>query len=108
MEKRIWIKSGVIEELDKREMAFMNMVYKNIVYYYTLLYQKKDSCRYELNLSQLMMLCNRDGKSVINAVRLLANTIPADENEKPKVYYDRVQSTKNASHRPYRIFLRNR
>ncbi len=106
MEKREWIRSGIIEELDKRQLDLLTLVHAKIKLYYEELYQKKGSCRYELNLSRLMKLCNRDGKSVIAAVRMLANTVPQDSNEKPLIYYDRVHSAKNASHRPYRIFLR--
>ncbi len=106
MEKREWIRSGIVEDLDKRQQDLLALVYNNIKLYYEEYYQKKGSCRYELNLSRLMKLCNRDGKSVMAAVRMLANTVPEDSNDKPLVYYDRVHSAKNASHRPYRIFLR--
>jgi len=42
----------------------------------------------------------------VAGLRYLANTIPAGSHEMPPVFYDRLATAKNKSHRPYRIFLR--
>ncbi len=97
-----------IEGQDMRQQNLLALVYSKIRLCYDEHYQKKKSCRYELNLSCLIKHCNRDGKSIMAAVRMLANTIQVDSNEQPLIYYDRVHATKHASHRPYRIFLRLR
>ncbi len=102
----MWIKSGVIEELDARQIKLLEHVLDKIQYYYRELYGTRPCFRYPLSLSRLMKLCNRGGHVIANTVRLLANTIPVGSDEQPPIYYDRIKSTKNASHRPYRIFLR--
>jgi hypothetical protein len=108
LEKRVWIKSGVIEELDAKQQRLIHLVHENIIFYYRHLYRTRPCYQYPLSLSRLMKLCNRSGHAVVNALRILANTIPVGSREQPPIYYDRRQSQKNKSHRPYRIFLRKR
>jgi hypothetical protein len=106
MEKRVWIKSGIVEELDARQLALIHLVHEKITLYYRQLFRTQPRYRYPLSLSRLMKLCNRSSAAVTLALRYLANTIPAGSDELPPVYYDRIKSEKNKSHRPYRIFLR--
>ncbi len=106
MQKRVWIKSGVVEDLDEKQVRLMDLVYDKIVSYYRELYRTRPCYQYPLSLSRLMKLCNRSGNAVTTALRYLANTIPVGFNQRPCVYYDRAHSQKNKSHRPYRIFLR--
>lgn len=108
LEKRVWIKSGVVEELDAKQERLIHLVLEKIQYYYRQLYQTRPCYQYPLSLSRLMKLCNRSGHTIVGALRILANTIPACTHEQPPIYYDRAQSQKNKSHRPYRIFLRRR
>ena len=106
LQKRVWVKSGVIEVIDEREVHLLNLVYEKIVFYYKHLHGTRPCYQYPLSLSRLMKLCNRSGSAVRTALRYLANTIPLGSHEGTLIYYDRVQSVKNKSHRPYRIFLR--
>ncbi len=106
MEKRLWIKSGVVEELDEKQIRLLNRVLEKIAYYYKELYRTRPCYQYPLSLSRLMKLCNRSGHAVSLALRYLANTVPVGSNEEPSISYDRVAAQKNKSHRPYRIFLR--
>jgi hypothetical protein len=108
VEKRVWIKSGIVEELDARQAGLIRLVYEQIVFYYRQLYRTKPRFKYPLSLSRLMKLCNRSSAAVTLALRYLANTVPAGSEEPPPVYYDRVSATKNKSHRPYRILLRRK
>lgn len=108
IQKRAWIKSGVIEILDQRQLALMKHVQEQIEHYYRELYQTRPCFDYPLSLSRLMKLTNRSGSSVAAAIRYLANTIPAGSNERPTISYDRISSEKNPSHRPYRIWLKSR
>jgi len=106
MEKRLWIKSGIVEELDARQVRLLRLVHEQIVFYYRELYGTRPCYQYPLSLSRLMKLCKRSGSAVSLALRYLANTIPCGSHEEPTIHYDRVPSLKNKSHRPYRIFLR--
>lgn len=106
MKRRIWVRSGVTEELDQRQQRLLDLVYDRIVFYYRELYQTRPCYQHPLCLSRLMKLCSRNSYAVISAVRLLANSVAEGEHE-PRVIYDRISSEKNASHRPYRIFLRS-
>ena len=106
MEKRIWIKSGVVEVLDAKQQRLIHLVLEQIQYYYRHLYRTRPCYQYPLSLSRLMRLCKRSGHAVTGAIRILANTIPEGSHEQPPIYYDRAQSQKNKTHRPYRIFLR--
>jgi hypothetical protein len=108
MEKRLWIDSGVVEELDEKQTRLLELVHEKIVYYYQELYRTRPCYCYPLNLSRLMKLCNRSSHAVAMAIRLLANTVPVGSHSKPPIYYDRQAAQKNKSHRPYRIFLRQK
>ncbi len=108
MEKRVWIRSGIIEELDAKQSRLIHHVLDRIVFYYRTLYRTRPCYEYPLSLSRLMKLCKRSGHAVAMALRYLANTVPAGSNGSPPVYYDRAQAVKNKSHRPYRIFLRKK
>jgi len=106
IEKRIWIKSGVVEELDIKQQRLVQLVHEKIVFYYRELYRTRPCYQYPLSLSRLMRLTKRSGHAVTMALRYLANTIPAGTDDIPPVFYERQSATKNKSHRPYRIFLR--
>lgn len=106
MQKRVWIRSGVVEELDLRQLGLLDLVYDRIVFYYRELYRTRPCYQYPLSLARLMKLCRRNSHAVTMALRYLANTIPAGSEDEPLIYYDRLASAKNKSHRPYRIFLR--
>ena len=106
IEKRMWVRSGIVEELDQRQVRLLEWVYDRIVFYYRELYQTRPCYQYPLTLSRLMKLCHRNGQAITNAVRMLANTIPFGSHDQPPIYYDRIQAQKNKSHRPYRIYLR--
>ena len=109
MQTRVWIKSGVVEELDEKQVRLMNLVYEKIVFYYQKLYRTRPCHRYPLSLSRLMKLCHRSGHAVATALRYLANTVPLGAADtQPPIYYDRAHAQKNRSHRPYRIFLRGK
>jgi hypothetical protein len=108
LEKRVWIKSGIVEELDAKQQRLIHLVLEKTQYYYQQLHRTRPCYQHPLSLSRLMKLCNRGGHAVANALRILANTIPAGSHATPPVYYDRAQSQKNKSHRPYRIFLRRK
>jgi hypothetical protein len=96
----------VVEELDERQLRLLELVHERIVFYYQHLYRTRPCYQYPLSLSRLMRLCKRSGHAVATALRYLANTVPAGSPDPPNVHYDRGQSQKNKSHRPYRIFLR--
>ena len=106
MEKRTWIRSGVREDLDQRQLTLLQLVKEKIDLYYRELYQTRDCYRYPLSLGRLMKLCNRNSYAVISAVRFLANTVSEGAQDRPEVYYYRISAQRNPSHRPYRILLR--
>lgn len=106
LQKRVWVRSGVVEILDEREVRLLTLVLEKIEYYYSHLYRTRDCYKYPLSLSRLMKLCNRSGTTVSTALKYLANTVPLGTKSEPPVYYYRIQSVRNKSHRPYRIFLR--
>ncbi len=108
IQKRMWIKSGVVEDLDEKQIRLVSLVHEKIMFYYRELYQTQACYQYPLSLSRLMKLCRRSGQTVSTALRYLANTVPVGSHDRPTVYYDRLQSKKNKTHRPYRIFLRQR
>jgi len=99
-------KSGVVEELDERQLRLLHLVHEKIVFYYQKLHRTRPCYQYPLSLSRLMRLCKRNSRAVTTALRYLANTVPAGSDSLPPVFYDRIASVKNKSHRPYRIFLR--
>lgn len=108
LQKRVWIKSGVIEELDAKQTRLLALVQQKIVFYYTTLHGTRPCYRYPLSLSLLKRLCNRSNQAVTQALHYLANTVPAGSQDEPPIYYDRIGAAKNKSHRPYRIFLRRK
>ena len=108
MEKRVWIRSGVVEELDARQSRLIDLVLEQIRFYYRELHGTRPCYQYPLSLSRLMKLCHRSSHSVTLALRILANTIPIGSHTEPPVFYDRTHSQKNKSHRPYRVFLRRK
>jgi len=105
MKKRKWINSGIEEEIDARQQRLLDVVLEQIRYYYSSLYLTLPVYSHPLTLSLLSRLCNRSNVVVMGAVRMLSNTVAAD-GENPTIYYVRVKSGRNASHRPYQIFLR--
>ena len=105
MKTRKWISSGITEELDKRQQQLLENVYGQIDHYYRNLYLTTSKFAVPLTLSTLSKLCKRSNVVVMGAVRMLANTIEEGE-EQPRIYYQRIKSGRNASHRPYQIFLR--
>ena len=108
MQKRVWIKSGIVEELDAKQQRLIHLVHEKIIFYYRHLYRTRPCYQYPLSLSRLMKLSNRSGTAVATALRYLANTVPVGGPKEPLIYYDRTHSEKNPSHRPYRIWLRKR
>jgi hypothetical protein len=106
MEKRVWIRSGIVEELDAKQVRLINLVFEKIVYYYRHLYRTRPCYEHPLSLSRLMKLCNRGSTTISLTLRYLANTVPVGLHEMPDVFYDRVHAQKNKTHRPYRIFFR--
>ncbi len=108
MEKRVWVRSGVVEALDAKHSRLIHLVLEKIHLYYRELHGTRPCYRYPLSLSRLMKLCNRGSQSVALALRILANTVPQGSHAEPPVFYDRIAAQKNKSHRPYRIFLRKK
>ena len=108
LQKRVWIRSGIVEELDKKQVRLLNLVYEKIVFYYRELHGTRPRYRYPLSLWRLAKLCNRSNRTVVTALHYLANTIPVGSHTEPPIYYDRTKAVKNKSHRPYRIFPREK
>lgn len=108
MEKRVWIRSGVVEQLDVKQVRLIELVLEKIQLYYRELHGTRPCYRYPLSLSRLMKLTNRSGSAVSHALHILANTIPFGTDAEPPVFYDRTTAQKNKSHRPYRICLRKK
>jgi len=108
MQRRVWIRSGVVEELDRSQVQLLELVQRQIEFYYRELYRTRPCYQYPLSLSRLMRLCKRSSHAVVSALRYLANTIPEGADGQPRVFYDRTASIRNKSHRPYRIFLRTK
>jgi len=108
IEKRIWIRSGIVEDLDEKQARLLRLVLEKIRLYYRDLHGTRPCYRHPLSLSRLKKLCNRSNQAVTSALRFLANTVPLGSDAEPPVFYDRVGAMKNKSHRPYRIFLRQK
>lgn len=104
--KRMWIRSGIVEQLDQRQVKLLELVYSKIDLYYRDLYQKRPCYKYPLSLWRLAKLCRRSGSTIASAIKYLANTVPVGSTTRPAIYYDRISSERNPSHRPYRIFIR--
>lgn len=95
----------MVEDFDSRQQRLLSLVQMKVEEYYRDLYQTRSKYQYPLSLSRLARLCNRSKPAVLAAIRILANSITQDGGE-PVIIYDRISSGKNASHRPYRIFLK--
>ena len=106
MNRRVWIRSGIEEELDERQQRLLDLVIEKIRFYYAELYQTKTCYQYPLSLSLLMKLTKRNSYAVLSALRVLANTIDKSRGGEPSIFYNRTKSERNKVHRPYRIFLR--
>jgi len=108
MHKRVWVRSGITDEIDESQHQLLNLVYDKICLYYRELYGTRPCYQYPLSLSRLMRLCKRNSHAVSMAVKYLAHSIPDNgpKASQPLIWYDRGQSIRNKSHRPYRIFLR--
>ena len=107
MQKIKWVDSGVVEDLDKRQVRLHKLVFEKIQHYYDKLFETKPCYDYPLSLHKLMKLTKRSSYQVTLALKYLANTIPVDSKRKrPLVFYRRISAEKNASHRPYQIFVR--
>lgn len=108
LQKRVWIRSGIIEVLDERQARLLALVYEKIRFYYGSLYGTRPCYAHPLSLWRLRKLCNRSHRSVLTALHYLSNTVPFGTHDEPPVYYERIQASRNKSHRPYRIFLRKK
>lgn len=106
MRKRRWLGTGLIESFDIRQHRLLGLVYREVKRYYCELYGTRDCYRYPLTLSRLMKLCNRSGLRTLMAVRVLSHSVDMESEKEPPLIYERDQSSKNGSRRPYRIFLR--
>lgn len=106
IEKRRWIESGIVEELDARQTRLLQLVQEQIVHYYRHLHRTRPCYQHPLSLARLMKLCRRSSYAVTLALKYLAHTVPVGSHARPPVYYDRTHAQRNKSHRPYRIFLR--
>lgn len=105
MKQRRWMGTGLVESFDQRQQRMLDLVLSKVRHYYKELYETRDCYRYPLSLSRLMKLCKRSGLSTLMAVRVLSHSV-AEEEELPPLVYERDQSERNATRRPYRIFLR--
>jgi hypothetical protein len=105
MERRQWIESGLFEELDERQVKFLELVLEQVRHYYKSLYRTAPRFRYPLSLSRLAKLCNRSVYCVSLAVRILGNTVKPGQS-RPEITYERGQSKRHKAKRPFRIFLK--
>jgi hypothetical protein len=103
---RVWIRSGIAEALDARQVRLLELVQAKTEHYYGQLYQTRPCYQHPLSLTRLTKLCRRNSATVASAIKYLAHTVPAGSSARPALYYDRVPSERNPSHRPHRIFLR--
>ena len=108
MATRVWIRSGIEEEIDARQERLLDLVLTKIRFYYLELHLTQPRYQYPLSLATLMRLTRRNSYAVMSAVRLLANSQDKSNGAEPPIYYDRAESQRNRSHRPYRIYLRDR
>lgn len=93
---RRWVESGIVEQLDKRQIRFLQNV-KSLIGQY---YQREHK---PLNLTALARLCRCNHAQALSAIRLLANSIAEDE-DKPFLYYTKT-NTKIGYKKRYNIFL---
>lgn len=106
MKEVAWISSGITEEIDTRQQRLLDEVLAQIRRYYHDLYLTLPKYVSPLTLSMLSRMCNRSNVVVMAAVRMLANTVEISSSRNPPIHYQRIKSGRNASHRPYQIFLR--
>lgn len=107
MRRRRWLGSGVVEAIDVRQQRLLELILDQVRHYYRELHNTRDCHRYSLSLSRLMKLCNRSGSRTLMAVRILSHSVDIETEEEPPLIYDRLEGQKNATHRPYRIYLRS-
>jgi hypothetical protein len=50
MERRVWIKSGIVEELDAGQLALIHLVQEKITFYYRHLFRTQPRYQYPLSL----------------------------------------------------------
>lgn len=107
MRTRRWVGTGIIETIDARQQRMLDLVLEKVRQYYAELHETRDCYRHPLSLSQLMRLCRRSGSRALMAVRILSHSIDTEIEQEPPLTYDRIEAQRNATHRPYRIFLRS-
>jgi hypothetical protein len=73
IEKRVWVKSGIVEELDEKQARLLRLVYEKIAFYYRHLYQTRWCYQYPLSLFRLMKLCNRNHCHPVEKLASLRN-----------------------------------
>lgn len=108
MRKRRWLGTGLVESFDLKQQRLLDLVLEKSRYYYAQLYETRDCYQHPLSLSRLMRLCQRNGLSTLMAVRVLSHSVDVESEAEPPLIYERDQSEKNATRRPYRIFLRHK
>ena len=105
MIQRSFVRSGVVEQFDRRQCQHLDRVLDAVRHYYRDLHRTEPRFDHPLSLSILTQLTHRSGSAVLNAVRILANSVGPGEAH-PPLFYDRV-ATRKGVRRPYRIFLRS-
>lgn len=107
MRERRWLGTGMVESFDVRQQRLLDLVLKQVRYYYSYLHEARDCYRYPLTVSRLMKLCNRSGSRTLMAVRILSHSVDVETETAPPLAYERDPSQNNAMRRPYRIYLRS-
>ena len=108
MKQRKWLGTGYVESFDLRQQRLLDLVLEQVRIYYAELYETRYCYRYPLTLSRLMKLCNRSGLRTLMALRILSYSVDVESESEPPLVYERASSQRNATHRPYRIFLRDK
>lgn len=93
---RRWIESGIVEQLDKRQVRFLENVQSTIIAYY-------ETQQKSLNLTTLARLCQCNHAQALSAIRMLANSIGENESQ-PFLYYTKT-NTKIGYKKRYNIYL---
>jgi len=106
--ERRWVRSGVVEAFDQRQERLLAHILATIKHYYFELHGTCPCYQQPLSLSRLAKLARRSGSSTIHAIRILANTVTDEDDGIPLIHYRRISARRNASRRPYQIFLRAR
>ena len=107
MKQRKWLGTGYIESFDIRQQRLLDLVLEQVRIYYAELYETRYCYRYPLTISRLMKLCNRSGLRTLMAVRILSYSVDVETETETPLVYERASSERNATHRPYRIYLRS-